>query len=251
MKCFIHRKKDAIGICSVCFKGVCEKCIAQTEPIICKSCAEKIKKGEIEYPVKPSYQYDRYEKEPIEMKVGVSAKPRTKASKIGRVKNIWDKMHAHQPLHIDNRISFDIVTPVALFGMITGILMGIPLLSILFFIFIPIAVLLSIIYIRMENDYKEWVGEKKGMVTGLLVGIVTALVSLVIFIAMASYIGPMLAPFFQSISDGSLVGQMIITLASSNAVVTFGIIKLRFILTFTLYPIFGILSGYYFARKLR
>ena len=247
MKCYVHRKKDAIGICSVCYRGVCEKCIAQDDPIICKSCYEKIKKGEVQ-PTKPK------QVETVVRPIGPVSQTKkvgSKVSKTGGVLSVWERLKSDHPLPIDNRVSFDMLTPVALFGMITGLLMGIPLLSLLFFVLIPLSVMLSIMYLRVEHDYKVWVGERKGMITGALIGLVVVLVSMIVFIATSAYLGSHVYPALRTLFGSSWLGDVIITLASGNNVLNGYVIKLRLITTLVLYTLLGVISGYYFARKIR
>ncbi len=45
MKCFYHKEKEAVGICSSCHRGLCPECIADVDgTLACKnSCEEKVK----------------------------------------------------------------------------------------------------------------------------------------------------------------------------------------------------------------
>jgi TM2 domain-containing membrane protein YozV len=50
MKCFKHPKKDAVGECINCGKGVCSTCAVEVEDkIYCKDCLKKGKSAEKEY----------------------------------------------------------------------------------------------------------------------------------------------------------------------------------------------------------
>ena len=44
MRCFVHRDKDAVGICRACGKGLCEDCAADLgHGLACKaSCVERV-----------------------------------------------------------------------------------------------------------------------------------------------------------------------------------------------------------------
>lgn len=41
MNCFVHDPAAAIGVCTVCQKGICRECVGQDTPrLVCRSCAE-------------------------------------------------------------------------------------------------------------------------------------------------------------------------------------------------------------------
>jgi hypothetical protein len=41
MNCFVHDRTAAIGMCSVCQKGICRECVGKDAPrLVCRSCAE-------------------------------------------------------------------------------------------------------------------------------------------------------------------------------------------------------------------
>ena len=271
MECYNHKGKDAVGMCSRCNKFVCRACIDGDEPVLCKSCSKKVKGGQpAQLAVTPVAPPEPMAVQALEMAESKAAGFRGRARAggpsggIGGLfgggpskplipmgPSVWGQLHSNKPLLIDNKISFDIVTPVLLFGIISGILLGIPLLGLLFFIIIPLALMFSIIYIRMENDYQIWVGEKKGMATGLLVGVVASLISFIIFIATTSYLGPMVSSFFTGIAGNGLFGDILITLASANSNVSMHVLQLRIFVTLIVYGIFGVLFGRYFSRKIR
>lgn len=43
MKCFYHQKKDAVGTCQNCGKGLCKECAGKYTPCLCDDCAVNIK----------------------------------------------------------------------------------------------------------------------------------------------------------------------------------------------------------------
>ena len=43
MKCFYHEKKDAVGTCQNCGKGLCKECAGKYTPCLCDDCAVNIK----------------------------------------------------------------------------------------------------------------------------------------------------------------------------------------------------------------
>jgi|GEM_PF-6866057 len=53
MRCLEHRERTAIGMCSICGKGICEECSSNLEiqsgKIVCKKCAISEKLGKEEY----------------------------------------------------------------------------------------------------------------------------------------------------------------------------------------------------------
>jgi hypothetical protein len=41
VNCFVHDRSAAVGICTVCQKGVCRQCVAREAPrLICRTCAD-------------------------------------------------------------------------------------------------------------------------------------------------------------------------------------------------------------------
>jgi len=52
VKCYVHLSEDAVGICKVCGRGVCQKCaVIVAETVHCKTCAETGRIGGLAYQI--------------------------------------------------------------------------------------------------------------------------------------------------------------------------------------------------------
>jgi hypothetical protein len=41
MNCFVHDRATAVGMCTICQKGICRECVARETPrLVCRACAE-------------------------------------------------------------------------------------------------------------------------------------------------------------------------------------------------------------------
>lgn len=252
MKCYFHHDKDAVGICSVCLRAVCKDCVGTDDPkIICKKCFDKIKKGKlkIEYPFEYPVSVGKIEKKG---KKGLHERvePRKVRAKESLMRKIFT---GGKQLPVSKNIDMDVLTPVLLFGIIGGIMTGVPLLSILFVLTIPVMTLFVIVYMRAEEDFKVFVGCKKGAVAGVLMGVVSAIISLILIISLEAMFAEPIYKFlvnsFSFLDEDTL--SIIISLSGADQTLSFDVILMRAGITFTLYPLLGGLFGAAFAKGLR
>jgi len=219
-----------------------------TPRLICKKCLQDIKKGKIKIEVEPAKLVVEKEKSVKAPTVQRHAKgPRVKESLMRKI------FTGGKQLPVSNNIDIDVLTPVLLFGIIGGVLTGIPLLSLLFIITIPLMSLLTIIYLRAEEDFKVFIGGKKGAVSGALMGLVAAVVSLVLIISLeAMFAAPIYRFLINTLSflDEDTL-NVIISLSGADQVLRFDVILIRAGLTFPLFPLLGGLFGAAFAKGLR
>ncbi len=261
MKCYFHPKKDAVGLCSVCYKAVCKDCVGDDTPeIICKTCMRKgvqmLKQGN-QRSRNDYNSEDRREQiisntmknEPAQ-RIPQRQYNTSNSSGPGLLQRIFK---SKKNLSESNTISAEIITPVLFVGIIAGILCGIPLLSLLFFIIMPIAGIVSIIYLRSEDNYLVYIGSKKGFIVGALTGVVAAISSLILIILLEAFIGAQSYGVITSIFgflDGSIL-NIIIALAGADVALSVNIIILRLLITLITFPLLGGIFGYLSARFLR
>ena len=242
MKCYVHKDRDAVGICSVCYKGVCKDCIGTDDPrIICKSCLKKIKSGKLDV---YSVGYPLPAKEPVPVK---------HEKRVEHRESMMRKIFSGKRLPVDDRIDITLLTPVLLLGVTAGILTGIPLLSLLFFLIIPIASAVVIVYIRAEDDFKTVVGIKKGAAAGALTGLVAAIVSFIVVLSLEVMLaGPVynfIIGTFDFLDENML--NLVLSLSGADRTLSFSVLWIRALISFTLYPMLGALFGALFAKWFR
>jgi len=264
LKCYFHPKKDAVGICSVCFKAICKSCVGDdANELVCKKCMRQglqMLKDERQKdrpePVREQHfsrnsshqsNYQSNQQSSHQSKIQSSQK---RSSGPGFLHNIFKEK---KNLIENNIIDAEVITPVLFIGVIAGILCGIPILSLLFFIIIPIAGIVSILYLRAEQDYRVYIGTKKGIFTGVLMGIVAAIVSLIVTISLEAFLGVpiynLITNMFGFLNTNTL--NIVIALSGADAALSLNGIITRLLITLISFPILGGLFSFLGAKFLR
>ena len=113
--------------------------------------------------------------------------------------------------------------------------------------------MLSIIYLRAEQDFEVNIGVKKGAVTGLLMGVVAAIVSLVLIISLEAFLAQ---PIYDLISNvfsflGTDMLNIVISLSGADVALSLNAIFTRLLVTLFAFPVLGLLFGAIGAKFLR
>lgn len=253
MKCYFHPKKDAVGLCSVCYKAVCRDCVGDDTPeIICKNCmrqgVQMLKQERNKEPIlRTNFKNEPEQKIPSQSKM--IQYPR-KPSGPSFFQNLFREK---KNLSETSNINTELITPVLFIGIITGILCGIPLLSLLFFIIIPIGGIVSVIYLRAEHEYMVYINPKKGFITGALTGLMATIISLVLIVSLEVFFGAhiygIINGLFGFLDSGIL--NIIIALSGANVSLSLNGIITRLGVTIILFPILGGIFGFLTAKFLR
>ncbi|MFA5382114.1 MAG: hypothetical protein WC356_03035 [Candidatus Micrarchaeia archaeon] len=250
MKCYFHPKTDAVGICSVCFKAVCKDCVGDDEPeLVCKNCMrvglkmlKEERRGNTQNE-KPIFQKNRPQNAKQQYTQNKNNSP-------GILSNLFKQ---NKNLNENNIIDSDVITPVLFIGILAGILCGVPVLSLLFFIIMPIAGILSIVYLKAEQDYKTNIGIKKGIITGILVGILASIVSLIVIISLGAFLGVqiygLMTNIFGFLDTNTL--NTLITISGGDATLSLNGIITRLFITIISFPILSGFFGLLGAKFLR
>jgi len=250
LKCYFHPKKDAVGLCSVCYKAICKDCVGDDTPeLICKNCMRKgiqMLKQDRRPLINTGTKNEPEQRIPSQISSSYSSKP----AGSGLFQKLFNEK---KDLNETNKINAELLTPVLFVGTITGILCGIPILSLLFFIILPIGGIVSIIYLRAEHDYKVYISAKTGFITGALTGIVAALVSLILIISLEVFLGAQIYGIVSSIFgflDTNLL-NLIIALSGGNVALNLNGIITRLGITIITFPILGGLFALLTAKFIR
>jgi len=250
VKCYFHPKTDAVGICSVCFKAVCKDCVGDDEPeLVCKNCMrvglkmlKEERRGNTQNE-KPIFQKNRPQNAKQQYTQNKNNSP-------GILSNLFKQ---NKNLNENNIIDSDVITPVLFIGILAGILCGVPVLSLLFFIIMPIAGILSIVYLKAEQDYKTNIGIKKGIITGILVGILASIVSLIVIISLGAFLGVqiygLMTNIFGFLDTNTL--NTLITISGGDATLSLNGIITRLFITIISFPILSGFFGLLGAKFLR
>ncbi len=239
MRCYRHPDREAIGVCSSCFKAVCPECAKERSgKIICVECEQKLENS-IKEKIIDTHKMHREQKRSI-MEV---------------IKTLYlDKLFEGRPDLPKMELKYsDIVVPVFLGGFIAGILAGIPIFNFLFFLSIPLGAAITIGFLRIERDYDYIVGIPEGRIMGFLSGLVAAVVSILMLISLQAIFAPEIHDIASGIlseSDMQKVG-LLFGAAGLDPGLSLTILTYRFIFGIIVYPAIGLLAGMHFAKRMR
>lgn len=175
MKCFYHPKRDAVGICSNCNKGVCTECAREVNGLVyCKNCAPKIKEATPE--IFPEVVKPKPEPIPIKpLEIRRESPPEIKRE---------------LPKTLLEIKSEEIVSSVIFGGIITGLLMGLPFLNLLG-VWAVIGGWISVYLVKLRIDQHGggYIRAKDGARIGGISGIFGAIVATSLNIIFWSLLG--------------------------------------------------------------
>jgi hypothetical protein len=229
---------------------VCKDCVGDDEPeLVCKNCMrvglkmlKEERRGNTQNE-KPIFQKNRPQNAKQQYTQNKNNSP-------GILSNLFKQ---NKNLNENNIIDSDVITPVLFIGILAGILCGVPVLSLLFFIIMPIAGILSIVYLKAEQDYKTNIGIKKGIITGILVGILASIVSLIVIISLGAFLGVqiygLMTNIFGFLDTNTL--NTLITISGGDATLSLNGIITRLFITIISFPILSGFFGLLGAKFLR
>jgi hypothetical protein len=238
MKCFYHPKKDAVGMCSNCNKGVCTDCAREIDGMVyCKTCSQAIKKEatpEI-FPevIKPKPQ-------PISVVKPVEAKREMP-------REIKEELPKFQ-LEIKSE---EIVSAVIFGGIITGMLMGIPFLNLLgIWAILGGAISVYLTKLRIDQHGGGYIRAKDGAKIGGAAGIFGAIAASSLNIIFFYLLGPDTVASVEIGINNSLstlglswLSHRIIQAAITESPPTATFIILKFVLMLIVFVLLGAIGG--------
>ena len=247
MKCFYHPKKDAVGMCSNCNKGVCTECAREIDGLVyCKICYQKIKKEEAPE-IFPQVAKPKPEPIPVVKPVGVERelKPIQVKREIPR-----EIREALPKTLLEIKIE-EIVSAVIFGGIITGLLMGIPFLNLLgVWAVFGGAISVYLTKLRIDQHGGGYIRARDGAKIGAAAGVVGAIAASSLNIIFLYLLGPETIASIELQINSSLsqfglgwLSHRIIqaTIAAPNPTATFLIIK--FLLMLILFALLGAVGG--------
>lgn len=239
MRCYRHHKEEAIGMCKVCNKGVCELCAVEKDGFIfCKDHAkmpEVVEKVEFEAlapmrAVRPAPpQHARAAPAPL------PRKPR-----IPKV-----------PLRVKARST---MLPAVVGGIISGTIMGMPFLNIPCMIWMMLGGAAAAYFLILNQDAVErvdgYINERVAATVGGISGVFGASIAMVISLFMAVNFSELISGGIATISDRGTAG-IITQIVTTDPNLNVASLLIKYIVMLVVFPIFGVIGGILVAKFVR
>lgn len=249
MKCYYHHGEEAIGVCSNCFKAICEKdAVEQGGKLICKQCslalasqaaaaqqARRVQQAMPRRPVAPK------QKSLVD----------TLNSTLAQLSN---QLFPKNPkMQVKKEGWGEIVVPIFFGGMIGGLFAGIPGINLLVFITVPFGVGLSLAFLRAEEKFEYAVsahdGVKIGIISALVMVFMASIVGLLFNFVLSEQVFYYLLSRFPDMTYEQVHAW--VSIIGLDPHLELSLLQLRFFATLVLYPAIGALAGGFFAKKMR
>ncbi|MFA5106342.1 MAG: hypothetical protein WC506_05280 [Candidatus Micrarchaeia archaeon] len=249
MKCYYHHGEEAIGVCSNCFKAICEKdAMEQGGKLICRNCslalasqaaaaAQQARRAPVALPRRPATR----------QKALIDALNSSLAS-------LSNQLFPKNPkMQVKKEGWGEIVVPIFFGGMIGGLFAGIPGINLLVFITVPFGVGLSLAFLRAEEKFEYAVsahdGVKIGIISALVMVFMGAIVGLLFNFVLSEQVFYYLLSRFPDMTYEQVHAW--IAIIGLDPHFELPLLQLRFFVTLVLYPAIGALAGGFFAKKMR
>ncbi|MBM3229493.1 hypothetical protein FJZ26_03615 [Candidatus Parvarchaeota archaeon] len=243
MKCFYHHDKDAVGVCSNCFKAMCENEATELNgKLLCTNCKAVIM---------AKLQAQASQMQPASAR---QQQPQGQKKESGGVGSLIKMIVPRDPnLQIKNEDLPLLIVPIFFGGVIGGLFASVPFINLLFFITVPFGVGLSLVFLKAEEKFRYAISGIDALKIGAACGVVIALVGSLglfvwqIFLAQAAF------EFFSKTAQAISYQEadIIMKIAGFDKDLAIELIILRLFAMLASYPIVGALSGKFFASKMR
>lgn len=147
----------------------------------------------------------------------------------------------------DQRISFfEAITPAFVGGIITGLIVGIPGLSLL----VPAIPIGGYVAVKLVRDYYgKYISERDAAKVGAAAGLIGAFFGTLITLIVASFFAEPTFQFFRSAMDPR-AAELILTLGGLDPYVSFLTLRLRFVVNVVLCTILCAGGGVFYIKRL-
>ncbi len=248
MKCYYHHDQEAVGVCSNCFKAVCEKdATERAGKLICKTCSIAFS-AQPPMPIQGARAYAPVPAKPaaLRQKSFIDAFKAT----LAQLNNL---IFPHNPkLQVKKEAWGEIIVPIFFGGMIGGLFAGIPVIDLLVFITVPFGVGLSLAFLRTEEKFEYAISSHDGVKIGILSALIMVFIGMIVSLLFSLVISEQAFSYIMNNFNMTYEeADAFASLFGLDPHFELSIIQLRFFVTLVIYPAIGALAGGFFAKKMR
>ena len=248
MRCFYHHDLEAVGMCTVCNKGLCERDAVEVSGFVyCRTHAREAL-AEEERP-RPAVR-GRVEEEAISEAEGLPEAPSTPKARHAQPPKA-------RPARLQPKVLLKIrpkntVTAAVVGGIVSGMLTGIPFLNLVCFVWMLLGGAAAAYLLMLKESAAErvrgYISETDGAIVGGISGFFGANIAIIMNLFAAVNFGDLIHSALVSLGRDPQTASTILQIIAIGPNLDIVNLLLRYILMLIVFPVFGAAGGWAAAK---